>query len=67
MGLCKEGKVLNQGQTKTWRAKTVALIEAHQMHNHGRLQGIFGDREQVASGPQVTPPPSTLPEDPVPD
>ena len=60
MGLYKEGKVLNRGQTKTWRAKTVALIEAHQMHNHGRLHGIFGDREQVAIGPQVTPPPQHI-------
>ena len=45
VGLYKEGKVLNRRQTKTWRAKTVALIEAHQMHNHGRLHGIFGDGE----------------------
>ena len=57
MGLYKEGKVLNRRQTKTRRAKLVALIEAHQMHNHGRLHCIFGDGEQVAIRPLVTPPP----------
>ena len=67
MGLYKEGKILRLWQTETWRPKTVAFIQAHQMHNHGRLHGILGDGEQVATGPQGTPPLRTLPEDPVPD